>query len=121
MKVNCQVNTKTNPILKHKYVFSILGNLDEKPEDQAYVEVKSLNAKSFQKCLNADLRSFDYVEMFDSQVKSVHHVFNSNTGKEMTKDEMIESKVNMTIWALITDVCQHLISEMTLTEDETKN
>lgn len=121
MKINCKTNTKTNPILLHKYVFSVLGNLEEDTEKQAYVEVKSLTAKSLQKCLLGDGKSFDYVEMFNSQVKSVHGVFNDFTQTYMTKEEMVESKVNITIWTLIVDVCQHLISEMVITEEETKN
>lgn len=122
MKINCKVNTKANPIIESKYVFKAFGNREAPEEEQAYVMVKHLTTKSLNKLLNlTNGGSMDACEVFESQVKSVHHVYNDIVGRDMTKEEIIESPANQMLMVLINEVFAYLLNEVKLNQEEEKN
>lgn len=124
MIINCEVNTKANPILAQKYVFKAFNNREEKEEDQAYVMVKHLTPKTLQKYLKISQNgetSIDSSEMFLGQVKEVVNVHNSVIDRDMTKEEIIFSPVNTMTMTLISEVAAFLVGETKLKEEEEKN
>jgi len=123
MKINCKVNTKANPILAQKYVFKAFNNREAPEEEQAYVMVKHLTPKTMQKYLKITNGSteIDSSALFMGQVKEVVNVYNDMIGRDMTKEEIVESPVNIMTMTLVQEVAAFLFSETTLKKEEEKN
>ena len=123
MKIHCKVNTKANPILAQKYVFKAFNNREAPEEEQAYVMVKHLTPKTMQKYLKITNGSteIDSSALFMGQVKEVVNVYNDMIGRDMTKEEIVESPVNIMTMTLVQEVAAFLFSETTLKKEEEKN
>lgn len=124
MKINCKVNSKTDPIISHKYELQFADNLKEEPKDRIWCMVKSLRMKDTQKNTFSTIdgsTSISIEDLFLSQVTEIHNVYNPAIERDMTVEEIALSSVNPVLMAIMADVVNHLTGEMYLNGEERKN
>jgi len=124
MNVNFETNTKANPVKQEKYYINFGDNLSQPEEDRAYVIYKPLTVEGYQRLFSINKNgngTIPFIDIFDRQVKKVCNIHNTFTGKDLTKDEIVCSKANPTLMAIVIDVSKHIFSEATLDKDEEKN